>query len=253
MPELAPSQPEALSAEDLNTYAGIAEHYDLLMTSGYYDYQTYADALHAIMNDRRRIMELGVGTGLLVEKLLEHDGGYQLTGIDNTKAMLDQAKERHGDKMAYVLQDVTELSLEQTFEGAFSVGGCWYFIQEDSGLNLYSHIEDKAACFRGLKNVVEHLESGGKLAFALQGIHSDYSRPMPGGLVYEQKIHPQEGGRFTKHYLITKDGVKVGEQFYSYLVVPQDEVNSFFAELGCEALGLDPSGEFFVYKKQFDQ
>jgi trans-aconitate methyltransferase len=238
-----------LPAEDLNTYDGIAEHYDLLMTSGYYDYQTYADALHTIMGPRRRVMELGVGTGLLVEKLLEHDPRYALTGIDNTPAMLEQAQERHGDKMAYELQDVTELDLKKSFEGAFSVGGCWYFIQEENGLNLYSHIEDRAACDRGLKKVVAHLEPGGVLALALQGQHRDYSRPMPGGLVYEQQIFHQDRNRFTKRYLITKDGVTVGEQYYSYLVVPRSEVDDLMEGMGCTPEGLDASGEFFVYRK----
>ncbi len=52
-----------------NIYTNITDYYDLLMTQGYYDYQTMAEALYSLMQDRYKILELGVGTGLLAEKL----------------------------------------------------------------------------------------------------------------------------------------------------------------------------------------
>ena len=71
---------------DTNTYAGIADQYDALMTSGYYDYTIYADALKGALGHRRRVLEMGVGTGLVAEHLLER-GPYDLVGIDNTAEM----------------------------------------------------------------------------------------------------------------------------------------------------------------------
>lgn len=235
-------------AADLNTYEGIAEQYNVLMQSGYYDYDAYADGLAAILGDRRRVMELGVGTGLMADKLLER-ADFQLTGIDNTEAMMAQAVDRLGDRIRTELQDVTALDLDRTFEAAFSVGGCWYFIDDAGTLSLCSHIADPEACTRGLERVAAHVEPGGLLVFALQGPHTDYSRPMPNGMVYEQQIFAESGGRFTKRYLITRGDTVVGEQHYSYLVLPLDRTHALLGALGFEPVGRDVSGHFFSYRR----
>ncbi len=52
----------------MNQYTKITDYYDLLMTQGYYDYQGMADAVFSVMENHQKILELGVGTGLLAEK-----------------------------------------------------------------------------------------------------------------------------------------------------------------------------------------
>jgi len=47
----------------LNQYTGITDCYDLLMRGGYYDHDTMAGAADAVMGDRKKVLELGVGTG----------------------------------------------------------------------------------------------------------------------------------------------------------------------------------------------
>ena len=129
---------------DLNTYEGIADYYDILMTDGYYDYTEISDSLCKVIGDRTDILELGVGTGLVVEKILERKPNFKITGVDNTHAMIEKAKKRIGDRIKYELQDVTKLNLDLQFDAAFSVGGCWYFIDggKDKSLDFCSHIDD---------------------------------------------------------------------------------------------------------------
>ncbi len=86
---------------DLNTYEGIAEFYDTLMTDGYYDYDEISRNLCSIIGPRRKLMELGVGTGLVADNLLKENPDFQNTGIDNTEAMIAQPKARLGDRMYY--------------------------------------------------------------------------------------------------------------------------------------------------------
>ncbi|MCO4793688.1 MAG: class I SAM-dependent methyltransferase [Bacteriovoracaceae bacterium] len=238
-------------AQDLNTYEGIAEFYDELMTKGYYNYDEISRALHEIMSPKTQLMELGVGTGLVAELLLEHNSDYSITGIDNTEKMMSQAKERLGNRINYELQDITKLDLENKFEAAFSVGGCWYFIDngKDHDLELCSHIDDLEASKEGLRRVVDHLESGGVLALALQAAHTNYSKKLDEELTYSQEIF-KEGEIFTKRYLFTKPSGVVAEQFYRYLVLPSETAHSFFDELGCDPVGLNPTRHFFVYKKR---
>lgn len=235
---------------DLNTYEGIAEHYDTLMTDGYYDYDEISRNLCAIIGDRRRLMELGVGTGLVADNLLKENPDFIITGIDNTAAMIAQAKERLGDRMNYELQDVTKLDLDTRFEAAFSVGGCWYFIDNgiDQDLEFCSHIDDLEASTTGLRKVVEHLESGAVLALALQPAHTNYSKELSKDLTYSQEIFKEESG-FTKHYSFSNDKAIIAEQFYRYLVLPETKAHEVFKEFDCKPVGLCPSRKFFVYQK----
>lgn len=236
---------------DLNTYEGIAEFYDTLMTKGYYDYDELTKELSDLIGHKRELLELGVGTGLVAELLLKQNNDFDITGIDNTEAMIAQAKERLGDKIKYELQDVTKLTLNKKFEGAFSVGGCWYFIDngKDNALELCSHIDDLETSKQGLKRVVEHLESDGILALALQAAHTNYSKELSDDLTYSQEIFKEPSG-FTKHYCFKKDEKVVAEQMYRYLVVPENDAHDFFSDLGCEPVGLNSSRQFFIYKKR---
>lgn len=240
---------KTLSEKDLNTYEGIAEFYDTLMTNGYYNYDEISKDLSVIVGDRRELMELGVGTGLVAELLLKENENYAITGIDNTESMITQAQERLGNKINYELQDVTKLSIKKKFEAAFSVGGCWYFIDNGNELELISHIDNLDTCKESLRRVVEHLEPGGILALALQDAHSNYSKKLTEDLTYSQEIFKEETG-FTKHYYFENSDGVVAEQFYRYLVVPGNQVKGIFSELGCEPVGLNASGKFFVYKKR---
>lgn len=53
----------------MNEYTGIADYYDLLMTSGYYNYEKIAKAIKTIISKDQKIIEIGVGTGLVLEQL----------------------------------------------------------------------------------------------------------------------------------------------------------------------------------------
>ncbi|WP_254567515.1 hypothetical protein [Oscillatoria sp. HE19RPO] len=54
----------------MNEYTGIADYYDLLMTRGYYNYEKLAQAIAEMVYPHQKIIEIGVGTGLLLEALL---------------------------------------------------------------------------------------------------------------------------------------------------------------------------------------
>lgn len=77
---------------NMNQYTSITDYYDLLMTQGYYDYQAMAKAVYSLMKDRQKVLELGVGTGLLAEKLLLLAPESEFTGVDITSSMLDIAR-----------------------------------------------------------------------------------------------------------------------------------------------------------------
>lgn len=44
----------------MNEYTGIADYYDLLMTSGYYNYEQIANAIKTLISRNQKIIEIGV-------------------------------------------------------------------------------------------------------------------------------------------------------------------------------------------------
>jgi len=201
----------------MGDYTNMSGYYDLIMTSGYYDYEKIVSELIA-SGGFHNVLEIGCGTGLILEELAGRKKDIEITGFDLTEAMLSIARKRL-DKFSNVQlahQNVTGLVLEKQFDLAFSYGGVWYFVMD--GVNepfLVSHIYDEQANLDGLSRVAKHVQSNGHLLLGVQGPHCDYKRPITNGYVYSQTIQPIEHG-FSKHYFLHDDDEKLMEQCIDY-------------------------------------
>ena len=98
-----------------NQYTGITDYYDLWTTSGYYQYREIAKEVAAVLPKGIKILELGVGTGLLVEEYLKIDDTCQFTGVDFTPSLLQIAEERLDDRTELIQADAVTMTLDKTF------------------------------------------------------------------------------------------------------------------------------------------
>ncbi|NES73199.1 MAG: class I SAM-dependent methyltransferase, partial [Okeania sp. SIO2D1] len=57
------------------------------MTSGYFDYDSLSNILYNLLGTRRKVLDIGVGTGLLTEKMLSL-ANYNIVGVDFSPGML---------------------------------------------------------------------------------------------------------------------------------------------------------------------
>lgn len=251
----------------VNSYTELSSHYDQIMTSGYYDYGAYARTLRALLPDRPRLLELGTGTGLVVEKILEladadPEGppAPDITGIDHTESMLARARARVGERARFVRQDVLHMDLPSAFDAAFSVGGIWYHTPDpDSGdadaFLLCSHFPDDEDNIAALRNVHASLRPGGLLVVAEQAAHRDYERDLPDGLVYAQTIRRAEGpageDRYDKDYYVRRpDGDVVAHQRSTYRTYPQEQGLALLKECGFQAEFVSDDGLFHLYARR---
>lgn len=234
----------------MGDYTNMSNYYDLIMQSGYYDYAKIADNLVEFA-PFENVLEIGCGTGLILEALNKRQPNVIIVGFDLTPAMLEIAGQRLASHphIHLVQQNVTTLNLEQTFDLAFSYGGVWYFVVD--GVNepfMVSHIAEDAPNRQGLEQVARHIVQGGILLLGIQGPHHDYESPISNGMVYSQKIEANPHG-FTKHYYLADGDQRLMAQTIEYRTYTLTQACAMLAEYGFVHQP-DASGrQFMMFKK----
>ena len=201
----------------MGDYTNMSGYYDVIMTSGYYDYKKIVDSLTS-HGPQLNILEIGCGTGLILEELAKRQPDMPITGIDLTGPMLSIAQKRLAPfaTISLLQQNICELTLAVQHELAFSYGGVWYFVIDgDKEPFLVSHIAQEEPNRQGLSKVAQHMKTGGQLLLGVQGPHHDYASPISNGMMYSQKIEPTENG-FTKHYYLADGDTTLMAQTIQY-------------------------------------
>lgn len=232
-----------------NVYtASITEWYDRIMAAGYYDHEKVAAALALILGNRRNVLELGVGTGLLAERLLA--SGYEVTGVDFTPSMLEVAERRLKGKARLFSQDVVVLDLPGTYDAAISEGGVWYVARQGDEYFLESHIASYERNCQGLAAVARHLSPRGLLVLGIQPYHQDFSGLDLGeGASYSQKVS-YRGNLIERDYFVTRGEEVLATQHCTYRRFDAAEQERLLAEAGFIPIGRDASDQFLVLEKR---
>ena len=234
----------------MGDYSKMAEYYNTIMTSGYYDYDKIAENILDFYQGGS-ILEVGCGTGLILEKLIKRKKFNQLTGIDLTESMLDIAREnlKYFDNISLSNQNVVTLSLEQKYDLAFSYGGPWYFVRDKEEFYLISHICDNDENQKGIEQVSNHITSGGQLLLGIQGPHYDYDKEIVNGMTYAQKIRPTANGFVKDYYLLDKDKIVMSQTLH-YRIYGFDDVVRILADYGLEYQPGHSKEKYFVEFKK---
>ena len=107
--------------------------------------EAYTESQQTLMKEvrleaeRRIIVDLGCGTGILTELLA--DAGYDMIGVDSSQDMLNVAmarREESGKNILYLNQDIRELDLYGTAGAMVSVCDCLnYLLEEEELLQVF--------------------------------------------------------------------------------------------------------------------
>jgi trans-aconitate methyltransferase len=236
----------------MGDYTNMSAYYDAIMTSGYYDYQRIVDQLlqPCFPED---LLEIGCGTGLILEEIAKRNTDIPITGIDLTQSMLDIAHDRLQSypNIALSLQNITTLQLNRQFQMAFSYGGVWYFvIDPDKEPMLVSHLYSESDNHTGLRCLADHISPQGHLLLGTQGPHFNYETTITNGMQYSQVIEPSEFG-FTKHYYLKDCTQRVMAQTVQYRTYGFQDALELLASYGLhyEASDLSAKQLFTKFKK----
>lgn len=108
--------------------------------------------------------------------------------MDHTPAMLKIAKQRLGDQVKLFEADIVSMSSPNQFDVAISNGGLCSFVDTDSECDFYTHLPDDNSNVQALQNIANSLHQGGWFLINIQGIHDNYEKFLPGGIVYSQEV-----------------------------------------------------------------
>ena len=236
----------------MNEYTDITEYYDLLMTSGYYDYHKIAKSFHSVLGERKKLLEVGVGTGLLTEELLKIDDSYELTGIDHTESMLKIARERLGNQAKLIQANLVSMELGDTFDAVIS-NGVWAMADTGKEYHLGTHLPDDEENLRALKNVAKHLNKNGLFLLNIQKPHYEYELPLPQGIVYCQEVSTieEKSDQYSvrKSYIFKKEGQILAKQTCTYKLLTEPAIQKIMDEAGFKFQEVHPSQDLYCYFK----
>jgi len=247
-----PSSP-APSADSVNQYQDLASYYDHLMLGGYYDYAAQSAELAELLPPNAHVLEIGVGTGLLAEALV--DRGFRVTGVDHTEEMLERARERLGDRVALVQADVITFDLGERFDAVISNGGVWYGVFDGKDYGYCGHIPDRVAVAASLRRVLAHLQANGQIILSVQDVHADKVMQLPDDIEYRQSIVDLGNDDIEKTYIMSRAGEQLAHQVLTLSYYQRSLFENIFAEHGLRmnsftagdhylvARGMSPTGQ----------
>ena len=236
----------------MNEYTAISDYYDLLMTSGYYQYDKLADSITSIISVNQKIIEIGVGSGLLLEQLLKINDRYDLTGMDHTPEMIEIAKKRLGNRVKLFEADIVSMSISEKFDVAISNGGLCAFVDTKATCDYYTHLIDDESNLKALQNIANCLEKGGLFIINIQGVHDSYDKLLSGGVVYSQEIFESTANKdcIEKNFYFKKDEQILAHQQLIYRIFQGKRIEDLFSKAGFKLEGKDESGQLFICSKK---
>lgn len=236
----------------MGDYTNMSAYYDAIMTSGYYDYKSIVDNLLQ-HGPYQHVLEIGCGTGLILEELSRRKQVGSIMGVDLTQSMLSIAHKRLQSLANVTLsnQDVRNLKLERQYDLIFSYGGVWYFVIDgDNEPFLVSHIPSAQGNIESFERTAQYLNTGGTLLLGIQGPHFDYEKVISNGMTYSQKIDDCEDG-FIKHYYLADQGRNLMSQTVQYRTYDFKSAQALLSRFGFDYQKESHQGKLFLrFKKR---
>ncbi|HUT75618.1 MAG TPA: class I SAM-dependent methyltransferase [Armatimonadota bacterium] len=165
-------------------FTSVAPYYDALMSNVPYD--MWADYIEEIFEHLRvtprRILDIATGTGSVAILLAER--GYQVTGVDLSAPMLEQARRKARERvldLQFLQRDAAELSFPPA---SFDAAICLY--------DSFNYLLEPARLQSAFDGAATALAAGGPLIFDLNTVRS-----LEQELFTQQSLSPEREVRYS--------------------------------------------------------
>ena len=232
-------------------YQRIANYYDDFVQKNR-NYEKIAYQLSKLIGNGRELLDIGIGTGLLVKYLLQIDPNYNVVGIDTSEALLDKANKRLGNKVSLYCQSASEINIDKIFDVSYSRGGAWTIFKDETGIMLGSHILDLNEIQKSFQCVSDHLKTGGLLIISTSNVNGNKLMELENGIIHKrtveiQQIKNESYARF--QYSFHKDEKLLTQQTLMLRLLSSQEFVPMLNEAGFMATNTDDS-EYYIYRTQ---
>ena len=231
-------------------YQKLAQYYDEFVQKNR-DYQSIANHLSQIIGENKKLLDIGLGTGLVVENLLKVDLTYNITGVDNSQSLLDIAKEKLGEKVNLYCQSVSELNIDNIFDVAYSRGGAWTFVKNYNETMLASHILNADDIQKSFHCVAKHLKAGGLLIISSSNAYGDNLVELDNGIIHKRIANTEniDNNLYAiLDYFFYKDEMLLAKQTLKLRLLGEQELKPMLKTAGFVKKFID-SNQYHVYAK----
>lgn len=172
--------------------------------------------------------------------------------MDHTPEMLEIAKKRLGDRVNLFEADILSMSITEKFDVAISNGGLCAFVDKGSSCDYYTHLIDYESNLQALQNISNCLNNGGLFIINIQGVHDNYDKHLPGGIIYSQEIveSTTQQDCIEKTFYFKKDDRILAQQRLIYRIFQGEMIEKLFNQAGFKLEGKDKSGQLIIYSKK---
>lgn len=233
----------SLSHQKENDYSNMTEFYDTIMDAGYYDHEQNAHILLQLLEDKRDVLEIGCGTGLVLEKLYKFDrfNRHRFSGMDFTESMIEKARKRlKGYDLDLYQQDFAKMNIDCDFDAIFSQGGPICASYDDGEYVLYSYLTKYDTLVKAIANLHDHMNRHGILLISVQGAHKNYKMRLKNGITYTQKVKKSDNFMI-KDYFFKKEGKVLSHQYIRLRAIRSlKEINLLMLRCGFGYLDIMP-------------
>lgn len=198
----------------IDLYKGMSDFYNSFVQKNR-DYEAIARDLCEIFGDRKELLDIGIGTGLLVEQILRLRPDLNISGIDTSASLLAQAQECLGTQVNLHCQDITNLHLDKMFDLAYSRGGAWAFLNDDDTVLLASHILELDAIQKSFERVATHLRDRGELIIFFSNANHSKCENLDDEVLLQRTVNKDwvDGEQYLSvDYFCNKQGSLIGHQ-----------------------------------------
>jgi ketosteroid isomerase-like protein len=176
------------SAEKINDFP-LQEIYDKLVEQGgYFNYSLIVDVLSKILQGKKEVLELCIGTGNIAIRLAEAEKELSITGIDNSEkmlALLEQKLKEKKLKISYKNLSAENFTCEKKFDAIYIHSGHLIFNKNEKGLFLNApSIDSRNKTFN---SVVNHLNDSGLFIINIER-WNDCTIKLLDGTIYQRTI-----------------------------------------------------------------
>jgi len=225
----------------------IAKFYDLITSNGYYDYEKLARIIKSILGNRRKILEVGIGTGNIAIPLAKQ--GFDVDGIDLSWPILNIAREKvisEGLKIGLYRQDCSELNLPFKYDAVLSHGGVPVYIRGKEDLIFESYLPTLEENYKVLQNVFHHLDRNGLFIANIQKDHEVRETLALGDNLYYSSSVEYCGDFIRKTHYVTSGDKILMEQTFDIRRFSKKTIDDVLNQIGFSILGEDKTGSFYV-------